>query len=243
MTERVRTGPRKVNRDFLAHAYGLIPRLETGLSQFDALLRWTAGPVIAGIKPAALVRLPWKLVEDVREEGGTELCRTLNLSVLKLREGVTGTLTLLYRQRILTRKVSTGAGARYLRALGYPGGPYLEGYLSFLKERFEEPAFPHEVGIFLGYPLEDVISFSTGKSSPHNCRGYWQVYGRPEKAERTFAYMDAARLNLVKEIFTGNTGVNAKAAGGMPENIKPSSTGITATSLGNFRDLIRRRVI
>ncbi|MDR1900224.1 MAG: DUF3793 family protein [Treponema sp.] len=211
MTEQVRTGPRRVNRDLLAHAYRLIPRLEMGLSKFEALLRWTAGPVIAGIRPAALVRLPRKLIQDVWEGGGAELCRALNLSVLTLREGVTGALVLLYRQRVLTRRIGTGAGSRYLCAMGYPGGAGLEGYLSFLKKRFEEPAFPHEVGVFLGYPLEDVISFSMGKPSPYSCRGYWKVYCRPEKAERTFAYMDAARLNLVREIF----------AGSLPENIMP----------------------
>jgi hypothetical protein len=243
MTEQVRTAPRRVNRDILAHAYGLIPRLETGLPKFEALLRWTAGPVIAGIKPAALVRLPGGLVGDVWDRGGAELCRTLNLSILTLRESSTGTLVLLYRRKILARKTGAGAGSRYLRALGYPGGR-LEGCLSFLKKRFGEPAFPHEVGVFLGYPLEDVIGFSRGEPSPYSCRGYWRVYGRPEKAERTFAYMDAARLNLVQEIFTGmDGGARFGAVTGMPENIKPLRTGIAATSLGNFRSLIRRRVI
>jgi hypothetical protein len=195
--------------------------------------------VIAGLKPAALVRLPYGLVGDVRDRGGAELCRRLNLSVLTLREGATGVLALLYRRKTLARKLGTGAGSRYLRALGYPGG-CLEGCLSFLKKRFGEPAFPHEVGIFLGYPLEDVIGFSGGKPSPYNCRGYWRVYGRPEKAERTFAYMDAARLNLVEEIFTGTDGANSVTG---PENIKPLRVGIAATSLGNFQNLIRRRVI
>ena len=244
MTEQARTGPRRVNRYLLACAYGLIPRLETGLPKFEALLRWTAGPVIAGLKPASLVRLPRQLVEDVWDRGGAELCRALNLSVLTLREGVTGALALLYRQKILARRVGTGAGSRYLCALGYPGGSGLEGYLSFLKKRFGEPAFPHEVGVFLGYPLEDVISFSRGKPSPYGCRGYWRVYGRPEKAERTFAYMDAARLNLVREIFTGmNDGASRGTVTGMTGNNKLSLTGITATSLGDSQDLIRRRVI
>jgi hypothetical protein len=243
MTEQIRTGPRRINRHLLACAYGLIPRLKTGLPKFEAFLGWTAGPVIAGLKPAALIRLPRSLVGDVWDKGGAELCRTLNLSILTLREGVTGALTLLYRQKILARRISAGARSRYLCALGYPGGSDLEGYLSFLKKRFEEPAFPHEVGVFLGYPLADVINFSRGKPSPYSCRGYWQVYGRPEKAERTFAYMDAARLNLVREIVTGtDDGANHGALTGMPGN-KLSLMGITVTSLGNSQDLIRRRVI
>jgi hypothetical protein len=243
MTEQVRTAPRRVNRILLAHAYERIPRLKTGLPRFEALLGWTAGPVIAGIKPAALVRLPRSLVGDVWNRGGAELCGTMKLSVLTLREGAAGVLALLYRRKILARKVGAGAGSRYLRALGYPAGR-LEDCLSFLKKRFEEPAFPHEVGIFLGYPLEDVIGFSRGKPSPYNCRGYWRVYGRPEKAERTFAYMDAARLNLVQEILAGTDGdAGFGVLAGAPENTRPLRTGFAATSLGTFRNLIRRRVI
>jgi hypothetical protein len=95
--------------------------------------------------------------------------------------------------------------------------------LDYLKSRFSDPGgFPHEVGIFLGYPLEDVISFSAGKSSPYTCHGYWKVYFRPEKAERTFAYMDAARLKSVGEFFTtgnffGSPGITRTILeGGLP---------------------------
>ena len=56
--------------------------------------------------------------------------------------------------------------------------------------------------------------------------------------------MDAARLNLVREIFTGmNDGANRGAVTGMTGNNKLSLAGITATSLGDSQDLIRRRVI
>ncbi|MDR1098876.1 MAG: DUF3793 family protein [Treponema sp.] len=191
---------RRVNRRLLAQAYGLIPRLAEDLSRLEALLRWAAGPVIAGIKPASLVRLD----RDVWEKGGTGLCSSLGLSALPLREGAGGILVLLYRQGLLARKLRSGAAARYLRSLRYPAGTGLDGYLAFLQERFAGPGFPHEVGVFLGYPLEDVICFSAGKPSPYKCRGYWKVYHRPEKAERTFVYMDAARITLIRELFSGS---------------------------------------
>jgi hypothetical protein len=48
----------------------------------------------------------------------------------------------------------------------------------------------------------DVIGFCSGKPSPYGCRGYWQVYHRPERAQRTFAWMDAARLKLTEEFLS-----------------------------------------
>jgi hypothetical protein len=195
---------RRVNRRLLARVYGLIPHLADEGPRLEALIRWAAGPVIAGIKPASLVRLSRHLMLDAWDREGPALCSSLGLSVLPLKEGPGTMLTLFYRQGILARKLRGGAAARYLRSLDYPASAGMEGYLSFLKRRFAGPDFPHEVGVFLGYPLEDVICFSAGQQSPYDCRGYWKVYRRPEKAERTFAYMDEARLALMKELFFGS---------------------------------------
>ncbi len=58
---------------------------------------------------------------------------------------------------------------------------------NFLNELFsrmiENPDFPHEVGIILGYPVEDVIEFE--KNQGHNCKycGYWKSYSDVEKAK------------------------------------------------------------
>ena len=47
--------------------------------------------------------------------------------------------------------------------------------------------FPHEVGLFLSYPPEDVRGFIDNHA--RNCKylGFWKVYGDVEKAKRTFA--------------------------------------------------------
>jgi hypothetical protein len=109
-------------------------------------------------------------------------------------------LVLLYRRGPLARKISAGASAHYLASLDYPVSDGLSACLSTLKSRFDNPAScPHEVGVFLGYPLEDVIHFSAGHPVPYHCRGYWQVYHRPDRAKRAFAYMDAARSRVVRD--------------------------------------------
>ncbi len=47
--------------------------------------------------------------------------------------------------------------------------------------------FPHEVGLFLGYPPEDVDAFIQNKAEHCKCVGCWKVYGDAEKAQKTFA--------------------------------------------------------
>ena len=50
-----------------------------------------------------------------------------------------------------------------------------------------ESDFPHEVGLFLGYPPRDVEGFIREKARRAKCTGAWKVYGDEEVARKTFA--------------------------------------------------------
>ena len=56
----------------------------------------------------------------------------------------------------------------------------LSACLDHLDKRMEETDFPHEIGIFLGYPLSDVLGFINNETCC--CMGAWKVYS-PKKAE------------------------------------------------------------
>lgn len=55
-----------------------------------------------------------------------------------------------------------------------------------IKKLREEPDFPHEIGLFLGYPLEDVKGFIENKADSSKCSGCWKVYGNEQKALKLF---------------------------------------------------------
>ena len=46
--------------------------------------------------------------------------------------------------------------------------------------------FPHEIGLFLGYPYEDVIGFIKNKGKNYTYCGYWKTYGDPEISKKKF---------------------------------------------------------
>ena len=50
--------------------------------------------------------------------------------------------------------------------------------------RFLSEPCPHEVGLFLGYPPEDVKGFIENKGRNALCSGLWKVYSDKENAER-----------------------------------------------------------
>jgi hypothetical protein len=195
---------RDLNKQNLVKFFRLIPWLPEEDQKLEVLIRWAAGPAIAGVKPASLVSVLHSQLGDAWERRGAGICCDLGISAFPLRKSPKGTLVLLFRRRQLIRKVLTGVPGRYLRSLSYPTEFGPEACLNHLKTRFTESdmavsPFPHEVGIFLGYPPVDVIGFCSGKPSPYGCRGYWQVYHRPEKARRAFSWMDAARLKLTED--------------------------------------------
>ena len=195
------TQERFLNKRLLANIYQAALRLRGERSRLELFICWAAGPVIGGIKPASMVRLPRNGMDKALISWGETICRELDISAVILRESPAGALLLLYRRRMLRRALKGSAGRR-LSSLSYPVASGLDSCLAYLAVRFSDPArFPHEVGIFLGYPLEDVIDFCTGKPSPYNCRGYWKVYHRPEKAKRAFAHMDRARLRIAGKFF------------------------------------------
>ena len=51
----------------------------------------------------------------------------------------------------------------------------------------ENADFPHEIGLFLGYPPEDVDGFIRNGARCAKCVGPWKVYGDEQAARCKFA--------------------------------------------------------
>jgi hypothetical protein len=49
-----------------------------------------------------------------------------------------------------------------------------------------QPDFPHEIGLFLGYPPEDVCGFIENRACGCKCVGCWKVYGDETAARKKF---------------------------------------------------------
>jgi hypothetical protein len=56
--------------------------------------------------------------------------------------------------------------------------------------------FPHEVGVFLGYPLKDVAGFMGWVDLPVTCQGPWKIYGNPDRSLALADGFRACRLRM-----------------------------------------------
>ena len=77
--------------------------------------------------------------------------------------------------------------AKFLKKYGYESTE-IKYALSRLKSRIgENNEFPHEIGIFLDYPLGDVIGFIVNQGRNFKCAGCWKVYCDECACRKTFA--------------------------------------------------------
>ena len=86
---------------------------------------------------------------------------------------------------------------------GYAEDMTVPVMLTMLGNRISCESFPHEIGVFLGYPLADVEGFI--RNAGQNCLlcGCWKVYSDPESARRTFANYDRCRDILCDKLQQG----------------------------------------
>lgn len=103
-----------------------------------------------------------------------------------LKEDEKSALVYVYRAGALGKILEDARVRSFLKKCGYTDFS-TEAVLKKLKERFSHGGdFPHEIGIFLGYPLGDVIGFIQNSGKNCKCTGCWKVYCDECSAKKTF---------------------------------------------------------
>ena len=108
----------------------------------------------------------------------------VTMTILKICRG--RALIYLYRAKELEKTLSDEGVRRLLETCGYSCFD-VDGALHTLRARLHDiDAFPHEIGVFLGYPLEDVKGFI--ENGGRNCLscGCWKVYSNECEALKAF---------------------------------------------------------
>lgn len=69
----------------------------------------------------------------------------------------------------------------------------------------QEAVFPHEIGVFLEYPLGDVKGFLANEGKNFMYSGYWKVYQDLQGAVRRFIQYDMERELTIQALMQGKT--------------------------------------
>jgi hypothetical protein len=152
-------------------------------------------PTLAGIKTGNLFSCSLQsltvLKHDIRNFN--QMLNPKGIHLLLMRSSKNRALIYFYRPQLLSRDLSTDEVINLLKSKGY-SCQSTQACLNELIEKFRQTeAFPHEIGLFLGYPLPDVKGFIEHRGKSCKYSGCWKVYGNVRDAKRQFTQYKKCR--------------------------------------------------
>ncbi len=155
----------------------------------ESIIVENCSPTLAGIKTGNIFTIDRSLVSDIKEElSELNQCFTSKgLRAIPLKVTEKSILIYLYRPDKLRADLSCSEAKEILLKKGYSCKSIEKDIVHLIHHIHDDGSFPHEIGLFLGYPPVDVKGFMEDTRKGVKCVGYWKVYGDKEKAEKTFS--------------------------------------------------------
>ena len=173
----------------------------------DLQLIRNCAPTLAGMKIGSLFNAREKEEAQVNLwlKRWNALLNEKGVYVRCLRYNGRAALMYVYREAALNERMREPKVQALMRRLLYPAGG-IAGKIDHLSAHLNaHPEFPHEIGLFLGYPLEDVCGFIRKNGRDYKCSGCWKVYGDAEKAKACFKKYHRCTAHYVKHYQKGGT--------------------------------------
>ena len=178
----------------------IVQKLDRESLEVQLLLQ--CAPMIAGLKASNLL-----IIASENEADARRILNGTKISCARLARMDKKTTMLIYHEQWVKEYLASREVSELLRVLGYEGKGFYEvlhsvrkKYRSYMKKEGE---FPHELGLLLGYPAEDVKGYMDNKGRNYLCTGYWQVYADPAAKLNLFQKFELARERLIRAIFDG----------------------------------------
>ncbi|WP_193708361.1 DUF3793 family protein [Alkalibaculum sporogenes] len=173
----------------------------SGKDYVKCIIAFGTAPTLRGKKPSSILTLKKqrKNVYYIWNRYKEEICSELGLDYYELVKRQDSVSVLFYRKESLELHLSDAKNKNYLENIGYEKNISFDNKLRLLRRRYSNIC-PHEMGIFLGIPAEDVCGFV--KHQGKNCIlcRYWKVYNNPIEAQKLFDNFDYARKIVIQEV-------------------------------------------
>lgn len=160
---------------------------------FEAMLVSLCAPTLAGLKSGSIFSVgkqnPEMTAQKVRKWDEKLSAYGVRLQILKEGKGNAPTIIYVYRPEAVRKEISGSLSQAILQDCGYPckSCANLDDCLQELSSRLmTSKSFPHEIGLYIGYPPEDVRSFIENEGRNFEASGLWKVYHRKEECEKYF---------------------------------------------------------
>lgn len=180
----------------------IIMQMDMGVLEVQVALQ--CAPVLAGVKISNLL-----ILRGYELPSAMALLRGLGVRFYILWRKKDMVAFLVYRGRRLVEYLQKAEVKSLLTRCGYAsvrlGTALPEMASRYAKHLEKKEVFPHEMGLFLGYPPEDVDGFVQNGGRKYLCAGYWKVYARMDEKKRLFSRYDAVTYQFLSVLWEGGT--------------------------------------
>ncbi|MFI3207190.1 MAG: DUF3793 family protein [Clostridia bacterium] len=152
----------------------------------DLLVRHCA-PTLAGMKVGNLVSHCFDDIKTFKNEieNKNKLLNLKGIFLVILKITDRSALVYVYRKSQLAQILNNKEIRKFLAENSYENFE-INDCLRTLKNHLQNKDFPHEIGVFLGYPLADIKAFIENKGANFKIVGCWKSYFNEEEASKTF---------------------------------------------------------
>ncbi|MCR4716036.1 MAG: DUF3793 family protein [Lachnospiraceae bacterium] len=183
--------------------------IDTDFQNPNCIIASQCAPVFSGLKLSNLL-----IVEDYEKDKCESLISSAltdtDISYERLLSYKSKTVYLVYRKNNLPAYLNCKDCKALLSELGYNDISF-DAIISQLKRRYtlymykneNVKFFPHELGLVLGYPVEDVRGFIDNSGENYIYNGYWKVYGHANEKKRLFDRYGKVTKDMLNEIANG----------------------------------------
>lgn len=145
-------------------------------------------PTLAGLKTGNLFNCPYtdknELLFTVRSLNRRLVPKGVRVIPMKFFDNKV--LLYIYRPSHLEHDFAMQEIAEMLVEYGYSVDKPEKCVVQLRRRLRNSKEFPHEIGLFLSYPPEDVCGFIRNPEDGYKCIGCWKVYGDEQKAREKF---------------------------------------------------------
>ncbi|MBQ7218398.1 MAG: DUF3793 family protein [Ruminococcus sp.] len=153
----------------------------------EGIVRYCS-PTLAGLKTGNMYTCSYRNKDELRaflrKWNATLRAKGVRLMPLRTKNGKA--LIYVYRPSKLRHDLSRSDACHLLSERGYCTDSCDRCVAKLCRRVCESEEFPHEIGLFLGYPCEDVRGFIENRADDCKLVGCWKVYGDADKAQKTF---------------------------------------------------------
>lgn len=164
-------------------------------------------PTLASLKTAGLFAFSYQAEADLHRQIAfcNQLLNNKGVYLTILKKNKDTALIYVYRKSKLSKDMQQKGFFEFLQNYGYEN-TNIDYLINMLRLRVNlSENFPHEIGLFLGYPLSDVVGFISNSGKNSKMTGYWKVYGDVAKAVSLFEKFNKCRRVYVEKYLNGTS--------------------------------------